>query len=667
MAPLKNWLFGSKDTSSTTKQQDATAAASPTERAEALLAQGNVLEDRGEFESALMRYREASAVAPDFAPAWVNIGNALQLMERLDEAILAQETALRFAPDNPPAHYNLGALRARKADWVLAERSLRKALELRPEMADAAIILADVLETTGRLNEAEAQLCRALELKPQSPTVANNLAGLLIKQERIDAAEDVIRRAIALNPDIAALNSMLASMYVKAGRAREAEVLFRAAMASPDKSPDTQGAFLFSLNFRDDVDAEAVFREHRRVGGLIDASVRVIPTAFANRPDPGRRLKIGYVSADFRQHPVGLFIRPLLEGHDREEFDVHCYANNLVEDDLTRMLKPAVAHWRSIVGLDDAAVADQIRHDRIDILVDLSGHTADSRLSVFSHRPAPVQVTWLGYLNTTGLGTMDYRICDANTDPPHCTEALHTEQLVRLPHSQWCYSPVFAVPLTVQPHPENPDALVFGSFNQFAKISDACIALWCAVLKKVPDAEFRVYGVPQGRTRSAFTERLARNGLDAARVSLRGRVGVLEYFGAIGDVDVALDTSPYNGATTTLDTLWMGVPIVGLQGNRSIARGTYSILCSLEMPELLATTPTEYVETNVRLARDHLWRREIRATLRARLESSPLMDVPGFVKDLESNYRDMWRAWCGRQTGSQIAVVNPAAGMSGRS
>ena len=270
----------------------------------------------------------------------------------------------------------------------------------------------------------------------------------------------------------------------------------------------------------------------------------------------------------------------------------------------TRILKRTVEHWHAINGLDDTAVAEMIRRDGIDILVDLSGHTSDTRLSAFAHRAAPVQVTWLGYLNTTGLSSMDYRLSDRHADPAPEADALHTERVFRLPHSQWCYQPVYSIASPGMPHPASPDALIFGSFNQFQKISDACVALWCSVLAELPSAHLRVYAVPEGKTRAALLERFARNGLDPARVSLYGRVDLLKYFEAIADVDIALDTFPYNGATTTLDTLWMGVPIVALKGSRGISRGSFSINSSLGVPELIATTPAEYVEKNVLLAED---------------------------------------------------------------
>jgi predicted O-linked N-acetylglucosamine transferase (SPINDLY family) len=296
--------------------------------------------------------------------------------------------------------------------------------------------------------------------------------------------------------------------------------------------------------------------------------------------------------------------------------------------------------------MSDADVARVVRDDHVDILVDLSGHTTGNRLGVFALHPAPVQVTWLGYLNTTGLGAMDYRITDGHTDPPGTTEHLHSERLVRLPHSQWCYAPWHRFAPVSAPHVARPGALVFGSFNQAAKISDVTLSLWARILSALPNAELVVLDVRQAATGAALRRRMAEHGIDTRRVSMVGRLGIDAYFAAIGDVDVALDTTPYNGATTTLDTLWMGVPIVALRGDRGVSRGCYSILSSLGVDDLIARTSDEYVDVNVRLAVDSTWRKRLRATLHELLIDSPLMDVVGFTSALESRYVEMWREWC---------------------
>lgn len=615
------------------------------EPADRLIARGHALEDGGDFEAALICYREALTLAPGYARAHMNIGNALQRLGRLDEAIAAQREAAVCAPDHAPAHFNLAALLVASGDWGAAECALREALRLQPDMAEASVVLAEVLESTGRIADAEAALKRALGMRPGFVGAALNLGLLYLHHDRIDEAESMFLEASRVDPSLAAIEAALGTLYLRTGRVVEARRALRQAL---ERDPTLQGAqspLLFSLNLSTEFDVATIFREHACVGEAMVRAAKAQFTSWPNRPDPDRRLKIGYVSGDFRKHPIGLFLRPVLERHDRARHEVHCYSNHAAVDEVTRVLQQLVEHWHVIAAKSGPVVADQIRRDAIDILVDLSGHTDQNRLDVFALHPAPIQCTWLGYLNTTGLATMDYRICDRHTDPEGATEHLHTERLHRLPHSQWCYAPYYDVPLV--PQRERANGVVFGSFNQYAKISDVCLDLWCRILVQAPEARLVVLGVPGGNTQAAFRQRLAGRNVDPDRVEVRDRIGILEYFAAIGSVDIALDTFPYNGATTTLDTLWMGVPLVALCGDRGIARGGASILQSMDLPELIARGPAEYVELNVRLARDRGSRDRLRATLRNRLATSPLMDGPTFVADLESAYRQMWRAWCG--------------------
>jgi predicted O-linked N-acetylglucosamine transferase (SPINDLY family) len=615
------------------------------EPADRLIAEGNALEDSGDFEAALRCYREALSLAPTYARAHMNVGNALQRLGRLDEAIAAQRQASAHAPDYAPAHFNLAAVLVASGDFVAAEDALRDALRLEPNMVEASVTLAEVLESTGRVAEAEAELQRALRVRPGFAGAALNLGLLYLHNNQIDDAQRMLLQARVMDPSLAAIEAALGMLYVQTGRIGDARRAFRQAL---DSDPPLQGArcpWLFSLNLSTELDAATIFREHASVGEAMVRAAGQPFTSWPNPPDPERRLKIGYVSGDFRKHPIGLFLRPVLERHDRARYEVHCYSNYAAADDVTRVLRRSAEHWHVIAGMGAALVADRIREDGIDILVDLSGHTERNQLEVFASHPAPIQCAWLGYLNTTGLATMDYRICDSHTDPRGATEHLHTERLYRLPHSQWCYAPYYDVPIPAKG--AQVDGLVFGSFNQYMKISDYCLDLWCRILVQMPEARLVVLGVPAGSTQAAFRQRLARRNVDPERVEVRDRMGILEYFAAIASVDIALDTFPYNGATTTLDTLWMGVPLVALRGDRGIARGGSSILQSLDLPELIANDPAEYVEVNVRLARDRGWRDRLRTTLRNRLASSPLMDGAAFVADLESAYRQMWRTWCG--------------------
>jgi predicted O-linked N-acetylglucosamine transferase (SPINDLY family) len=310
------------------------------------------------------------------------------------------------------------------------------------------------------------------------------------------------------------------------------------------------------------------------------------------------------------------------------------------------VLERFAAKWRDVSPLGDRELAERVRNDAIDVLVDLSGHTAHNRLSTFALRPAPVQVTWLGYLNTTGLSTIDWRICDRHTDPPGETDRFYVERLFRMPASQWCYYPWHDAPACFGSRASKPDRLVFGSFNQHHRISDACLALWCRVLQRLPNAQILLLDVPHRAIAGHLYARFSHHGIAKDRIEMRERLPLSEYFAAINAVDIALDTTPYSGATTALNALWMGVPVVGLQGKHPLSRGTVSVLRTADLPELTADSTDEYVAVNVRLAEDINWRQDLRSTLRERLRKSPLMDAPAFVSALEIGYRMMWHHLC---------------------
>lgn len=632
----------------------ARSTASPQQAADRIV-QGNALEDSGDFEAALRCYREAVALAPDNPQAHMNVGNALQRLERLDEAIAAQREASRLAPDHAPARFNLGATLVASGELAAAESELREALRLDPDLAEASVALADVLESSGRFADAEIELRRALSIRPGFAGAALNLGLLYLHHDQLDQAETALLQAKAMDPALASIDSALGALQLRMGRVAEAR---RTLLQALDKDPGSlaaQSSLLFTLNLSAEVDSATIFREHARIGEAIVRSIGHRFASWTNRPDPERRIKVGYVSGDFRRHPTALFLRPVLEGHDRARHEVHCYSNHPSVDDVTRLLRASVEHWHVIATLRDHAVAEQIRRDEIDILVDLSGHTEHNRTAVFAMHPAPVQVAWLGYLNTTGLPTVDHRICDRHTDPEGSSEHLHTERLQRMPHSQWCYVPYYDLPLARPGSSEHASAVVLGSFNQYPKISDSCLDLWCRILARVPEARLLVAGVPRGSTQHSFRRRLVQRSIDPDRVEIRERLAILDYFAAISSVDIALDTFPYNGATTTLDSLWMGVPVVALAGERGIARGTYSILQSMQLSALIARGADDYVELNVRLARNRSWREELRATLRNRLATSPLMDGTAFVADLESIYRRIWNAWCDSPRQTRLA------------
>lgn len=567
----------------------------------------------GRTEEAAASYRAALALRPDYLLALNNLGNALQEAGNSGEALDCFERALALAPDFAEAHYNLARLLQAQGRPEEAVRHYAEAVRLRPDLAPAHYNLGLLFRDLNRPDEAEASYRQALELAPGETDAANNLAILLKDQGRVDEAVEVYRAALAIRPD----DAEMASNY------------------------------LLALNYAAGVSAEKIFREHRAFARRFEQALRPLWLEHANIPDPERPLRVGYVSADFRRHAAANFIEPVWACRDKSRFHLIAYSNHAQPDGVTARLKALADDWRDIAGLSDQAVADLILQDRVDILVDLSGHTAGNRLGVFARRPAPVQATWLGYLNTTGLEAMDYRISDAYADPPGAADALHSERLVRLPASQWCYRPFAEAAVT--PLPARVSGTVtFGSFNNLAKLTPPVIDLWARLLAALPAARLSLAAVPQGKARERLGERFAVHGVETSRLTFLDRLPAERYWELFFGVDIALDPFPYNGGTTTCDALWMGLPVVTLAGERSVSRSGASLLATLGHPEWVARSPDDYVAIATALAGDVAKLAELRSGLRQRMQASPLMDEAGFTAALENAYRRMWRDWCGR-------------------
>jgi predicted O-linked N-acetylglucosamine transferase (SPINDLY family) len=602
-----------------------------------LIDAGHRLEDSGDIAGALRNYDAAVAASPSYVRGYLNQGNALARLGRTAEAVAALQAALRIAPDSAPCHFNLGNVHLGAGDHAAAEREFRAAWRYDPALTDAGIALANALESLGRPQEAEVQLRAVLAAAPGAAPAAYNLALTLIKRDECDEAEALLRDCVKADPAFLMAYVALGDIARNAGCSREAEPWYRQALAVNPDSQEAWSALLLSLNNRDDLTAQQVLAEHLRFGESFPVA-DVSPAMTAPRTGDRKRMRIGFLSGDFVQHPVALFLRPILIHNDRAQFEIYCYSNNAREDSMTREVRSLAEHWRVVAGQDDAAAANGIRADELDVLVDLSGHSARSRVLLFNRRCAPVQATWLGYLNTTGLKSADFRICDRHTDPAGA-EALHTEALARLPDSQWCYLPAFDAPPAQKRMAQQ--GVVFGSFNHASKLSDRCIELWCRVLRAVPGSTLRVHAVPRGNATAALLRRFADHGIEPGRIAVSPRVDIAAYFTAIADVDIALDTFPYNGGTTTCDVLWTGVPLVALAGDRPAARSGVSLLATIGAEDLIANTDDEYVALNVKLATDAPWRLDQRATLRQRMQASPLMDAPRFVRGFEDCLRRM--------------------------
>ena len=520
---------------------------------------------------------------------------------------------LEFDPDDVEAHCNLGAalIEQRKLDEAIA--AFRRAISIQPDHAEAHYNIGVVLAEQGKLDEARAAYRQAIDIRPDYAEAHSNLGKVLVDQGKLDEAIAAYRQSIVVKPSYVQAYSNLA----------------------------------FCVNFQNwtpTAEHAAHHEWHERFGRPVSASI-----VYANEREAGRRLKIGYVSPNFREHSIAFFLEPLLEAHDRQVFDVFCYAEVPRPDAVTARLKGYAGHWLGTVGLSDDAMAERIRMDGIDILVDLAGHTANNRLGVFARKPAPVQVAWLGYPNTTGLQTIDYRLVDAVTDPVGEADACASETLVRLNGCFLCYAGSRDAPEPATPPGLTGEMVTFGSFNNPAKLSPATLDAWGKLLAELPQARLLLKGKPfaDAATRALFLSRLSERAVAAERVELvdwlPSATAHLELYNRI---DIALDPFPYNGTTTTCEALWMGVPVVTLRGDRHRSRVGASLLTQAGLTDRIAGSLEEYLEIATALAADPDRLRDLRRTLRPRLAASALCDGPAFARKIEATYRAMWQHWC---------------------
>lgn len=495
---------------------------------------------------------------------------------------------------------------------------------------------------------AAARACfeRAVALDPDHVAARFNLGNLLYGANKIDAAADQYVAILALQPNNHhALNNLGLAM-LQGGQAAEAVRMFSDALRERPEFEEAANNLLLALTVTPGVSAEKLFEEHLRQAGRMQVTGSARIRDFPNLREPQRQLRIGYVSADFKNHPVAWFMEQILAHHDVRRFEIFCYSNWYKADAVTDKLKQHADVWRQINDLTDDVAAEQVRTDGIDILVDLSGHTGGGRMGLFARKPAPLQMTYLGYANTTGLSTIDYRITDAYGDPVGKSEAYYTEKLLRLPDCMWCYRPDKDMPpVGVLPARSNGH-ITFGSFNNAMKLNPELQALWARILQAVPDSKLVIACLPEGRTRERLREDFTAWGVDACRVELLGRLAMRDFWQLHQRVDIALDSFPCNGGTTTCDALWMGVPVVTWCGDRFVSRAGYSILENAALADLVAHDADEYVAIAAALAHDWGRLEQLRSGLRERLRASPLIDVARFTGHLESAYRKAWEDWC---------------------
>ena len=567
---------------------------------------------------------------------------------RLGEAEGIYRQILAGDPRQPDTLHMLGVLAHQLGRNDLAVDLIGQAMAILPEHPAFRSNLSEAHRALGQTTEAIAASREALRLKPDYPEALNNLGNALLQAGRPDEAIVEFRKAIELNPSSAETYHNLGAALQETWQLDGAVAAFRRAITLKHHYPEAQSALILALNCHPSGDARAIAEEQSRWNQQYAEPLRHLIQPPTNERSVARRLRIGYVSADFREHPVGCNLLPLLAGHDPHGFEIFGYAGVARPDPLTERFRASAHHWRSTVGISDELLAAQIREDRIDILVDLAVHTANHRLLVFARKPAPVQVTFAGYPGSTGLTAIDYRLSDPFLDPPGMDESIYAEKTVRLPHSFWCYDPLDGRETPVNNLPAQSNGyLTFGCLNNFCKTNPASVRLWARILCAVPCSRLLLLA-PEGSHRQRVTELFGKEGVGAERLEFVSHQPRRKYLELYHRIDLGLDTLPYNGHTTSLDSFWMGVPVVNLVGKTIVGRAGFCQLTNLKLPELIASTPEDYVQIATALAEDLSRLAALRSTLRPRMEKSPLMDASRFARDIEAAYREMWRQWCAK-------------------
>ena len=551
--------------------------------------------------------------------------------------------AVAAAPDSPDAHHLLAVTARHTGRLQDAIASLERAVALRPSFFEAWLNLGNAFLEAGEPERALGCYAKAQGINPGSAPLHNNIGNAQRDARRPAEAIAAYRQALTIDPRYASAHANLANVLKDLGDAEAAVREFREALALAPDRPDVWSNLLFTLNCVEAVSAEDVFEQHRAFGERFGLRIPRLPEV-ARRPLGGRRLKVGYVSSDLRKHAVATFFEPLLEAHDRERVEVFCYYNQMIGDEVTRRLEARAEHFIPVHGIADRDLAARIRADGIDVLVDLNGHTADNRLPVFFWKPAPVQATWLGYLGTTGVPAIDFRITDAHADPAGLTEAFHTEKLWRLPRTLWCYRPYAEAPAVSALPADAARGVTFACLNNPGKIAPGMLALWADILRATQGSRLVLLASPHPARAAELQRFFAGRGIDPSRLEIVARRPLRDYLALYGRTDIALDTSPYSGGATTCDALWMGVPVVSLATNRSFGRSAATILAIAGLGELVASTPDDYVRCAIGLARERERLRELRASLRDRMMASPLLDASAFASDLENALVAMFEA-----------------------
>jgi predicted O-linked N-acetylglucosamine transferase (SPINDLY family) len=602
------------------------------------------------LESSILCYQKALALSPDNPDAFNNLANIFKTQGRLNQAAEMYQKVLSLQPDDAVAYNSLGHI-YRVLGSVKDEISCyRKALQVDPEYAQTYLNLGNVLQYHGELDQAIVCYQNAIQKNSNFGEAYNNFGSALLMQGRLNEAGQCYKKALAINPCYAEAFNNLGSINLNQGKFKEGIICFRKALEIKPNYAKAHSNLLYTMHYKPGIKSPILFEEARQWWQQHGIN-NDLNDSLSSFQEKDGRIKIGYISPDFREHSVSYFFLPFLKYHNSASFEIFCYSEVKREDNITNRIKELSDNWRSISWLSDRAVADQVRRDRIHILVDLAGHTSENRLLVFAHRPAPVQVTWLGYPGTTGMPVIDYRLTDDIADPPGESDKYHSESLIRLPQGFLCYGPPKDAPEVSGLPARRNGCITFGSFNNLPKINPEVIGLWSRLLHQVVDSRLVLKSkqFADEHVRQRFLALFFDCGVAAERVTLLPRVAsTAGHLSLYHQVDIGLDPFPYNGTTTTCEALWMGVPVITLRGDRHAGRVGASILTRLGLGDMVAEDEDKYVGIGIKLAQDINALATLRSGMRSRMQSSGLCDGKSFARTMEDTYQKVWQTW--RQT-----------------
>ena len=605
----------------------------------------------------ILCYRKALELKPDYVEAYSNLANIYRRQGRLGQAAVLYQRTLCLRPQDARVLNSLGHVYRELGEVGNEIACYRKALQVDPDYAQTYLNLGNTLQYQGELDRAIVCYRKALERKADFPEACNNMGSVFIMQGRLSDAARCFKKALSLNPCYAEAYNNLGSIDQNQGRIRESVFCFKKALEIKPDYTKAHSNLLYALHYDPAIDSRILFEaagQWWQQHGFKPAETW-LPAASTGKSGP---IRIGFVSPDFREHSVSYFFLPFIENRDQKTFEIFCYSAVKREDAITHRIRELSDHWRSVAWLSDASVVERIRSDGIDILVDLSGHTAGNRLPVFGCKPAPVQVTWLGYPGTTGLAAIDYRLTDDIADPPGEADKYHSERLIRLPLGFLCYEAPDDAPAVGGLPALRNGFITFGSFNNLPKINGEVIELWSDLLRQVPGSRLLLKSrqFADAHVRQRFLEMFGGCGIAAGRITLLPRVAsTAGHLGLYHQVDIALDPFPYNGTTTTCESLWMGVPVITLRGVRHAGRVGVSLLTRLGLTQLVAEDRDAYIDIGIKLAQDIAALANLRSALRPRLQGSELCDGRSFARKLENAFRGLWSEFISVHNTDEIA------------